>query len=258
MPNYRRAKNGEAFFFTVVTHRRQPILCHEASRTILREVIREIKVSHPFDIEAWVLLPDHMHCIWRLPGGDRDYSMRWGWIKKEFTKRIRGFEGFRFEVDDEGMVGGAHPTRIGGAENDADMRNLTGMVGTAHPTGMGGKLGGRDVGIVVGTAHPTAKSGARNHAQGSDVSGTADPTSSRMRHREGMIWQRRFWEHMVRDDDDFRAHCDYIHLNPVKHGLVESVVEWPFSTFHRFVRKGIYHESWGGGGVEFPEGLGNE
>ncbi len=69
---------------------------------------------------------------------------------------------------------------------------------------------------------------------------------SRRKRRELHFWQRRFWEHQVRDDRDFEQHADYIHYNPVKHGLVEEVKDWPYSTFHRFVQKGIYPSDWGG------------
>ena len=61
------------------------------------------------------------------------------------------------------------------------------------------------------------------------------------------IWQRRYWEHLIRDEADFRAHMDYVHINPVKHGLVEQVIDWPFSTFHRLVEKGVYPADWAGG-----------
>ncbi|NVK42256.1 MAG: transposase [Oceanospirillaceae bacterium] len=61
------------------------------------------------------------------------------------------------------------------------------------------------------------------------------------------IWQRRFWEHLIRDEEDFRAHMDYIHINPLKHGLVERVADWPYSTFHRLVRQGIYAADWADG-----------
>lgn len=66
----------------------------------------------------------------------------------------------------------------------------------------------------------------------------------RQRRGERGIWQRRFWEHAIRDDRDFAAHCDYVHINPVKHGHVERVRDWPFSTFSRFVAAGIYPEHW--------------
>lgn len=54
-----------------------------------------------------------------------------------------------------------------------------------------------------------------------------------------------YWEHLITDEDDYRRHVDYLHFNPVKHGLVTTVSEWPYSTFHRFVRQGIYPPDWG-------------
>ncbi len=60
------------------------------------------------------------------------------------------------------------------------------------------------------------------------------------------IWQRRYWEHLIRDEGDFQAHMDYLHFNPVKHGHVKRVVDWPYSTFHRLVAKGVYPLEWGG------------
>ena len=87
MPNYRRAiTEGRTYFFTVVTYQRQPFLCPEESRTILRSAVQKTLQIHPFCIDAWVLLPDHMHCMWTLPEGDSNYSTRWALIKKEFTK----------------------------------------------------------------------------------------------------------------------------------------------------------------------------
>ncbi len=71
-------------------------------------------------------------------------------------------------------------------------------------------------------------------------------SASRRRKRERGIWQRRYWEHTIRDEDDFTRHVDYIHLNPVKHGHVEHVAAWPYSSFHRMVRLGFYPESWAG------------
>ena len=69
----------------------------------------------------------------------------------------------------------------------------------------------------------------------------------RRRRGERGIWQRRYWEHLIRDEADFRAHMDYVHINPVKHGLVERVADWPYSTFHRLVEKGVYPPDWAGG-----------
>jgi putative transposase len=85
-----------------------------------------------------------------------------------------------------------------------------------------------------------------------DAGGTdASTTASRVRHRERAIWHRRFWEHTCRDEDDLKRCVDYVHWNPVKHGLVRSVGEYPWSSFHRFVRAGEYDKDWGRD-VSFP------
>lgn len=68
------------------------------------------------------------------------------------------------------------------------------------------------------------------------------------------LWQPRFWEHLVRDEADFAAHMDYTHYNPVKHGHVKRVIDWPYSSFHRCVRQGIYPASWGGNEPHGPPG----
>ena len=60
-----------------------------------------------------------------------------------------------------------------------------------------------------------------------------------MRRRETGIWQRRFWGHAIRDDADFERHVDYIHINPVKHGYVTRVCDWPYSSFHRYVKNAL-------------------
>ena len=170
MPTYRRARTaGGTYFFTVVTYRRQAIFVKPESRTLLRDAIKIVQQRHPFTIEAWVLLPDHLHAIWTLPQGDEDYSKRWGRIKAGFSRKAK-----QFFHHDEWM----NPTKT--------------------------------------------------------------------RRRESTIWQRRYWEHQIRDDDDFRIHMDYLHYNPVKHGLVERVVDWPYSTFHRYVQQGRYPVEWGG------------
>ncbi|MFA5243542.1 MAG: transposase [Sulfuricella sp.] len=79
-------------------------------------------------------------------------------------------------------------------------------------------------------------------------------SASRAAKGERGIWQRRYWEHTLRNDDDLRRHVDYIHYNPVKHGHVRCVKEWPYSSFHHYVRRGVYSEDWAGGGL----GLGND
>ena len=69
----------------------------------------------------------------------------------------------------------------------------------------------------------------------------------RVRRGERGIWQRRYWEHLIRDEADYRAHMDYVHINPVKHGLVKRVADWPYSTFHHQVAEGVYPLDWAGG-----------
>ena len=121
---------------------------------------------HPFCIDAMVILPDHLHCIWTLPEGDWDFSTRWRLVKAGFSRACQ-------------------------------------------------------------------------------PSGTQQIPSSLLRKGERGIWQQRFWEHSIRDETDFNAHCDYIHYNPVKHGLVENPGAWPYTTFHRFVEQGMYEPDWG-------------
>ncbi|WP_292413335.1 MULTISPECIES: REP-associated tyrosine transposase [unclassified Methylophaga] len=70
---------------------------------------------------------------------------------------------------------------------------------------------------------------------------------SRKLKRERGIWQRRYWEHLIRDDLDYQRHVDYIHYNPVKHGYVDKVVDWPHSSIHQFIKKGIISSDWGVG-----------
>lgn len=178
MPRYRRARTqGGTYFFTIVTYRRRKIFTNDAVINALRQAIKEVKQTHPFTIEAWVLLPDHMHCVWNLPDGDDDYSKRVGMIKAGFTSRVK--------------------TQLQKPEWITD---------------------------------------------------------SRARHGEGMIWQRRFWEHEIKDEHDFERHVDYVHYNPVKHGLVKRVCDWPYSTFHRYVEKGVYSKAWGGGAMKDVSG----
>ena len=82
---------------------------------------------------------------------------------------------------------------------------------------------------------------------------------SRAKTKETTVWQRRYWEHLIRDERDFAAHCDYIHYNPVKHGLVAAPKDWPHTSFHRCVRVGLYDANWGAGEeVVLGEGVGRE
>ncbi|WP_275097360.1 REP-associated tyrosine transposase [Sedimenticola hydrogenitrophicus] len=181
MSRYRRANTeGASYFFTQVTYRRQALLCNENIRRALRQAIEAVRVDRPFKIDACVLLPDHLHCIWTLPPGDSDYSTRWNMIKR-----------------------------------------------------------------------------AVSLAYGTDYRRPEWINTSKRKHRESTLWQRRYWEHRIRDDRDFSRHVDYIHYNPIKHGLCARAVDWPYSTFHRHVRGGVYTMDWGGIGNDITaEGYG--
>ncbi|MCG8062383.1 MAG: transposase, partial [Candidatus Thiodiazotropha endolucinida] len=96
MPNYRRIlMPGGTYFFTVVTYNRRPMLIDEMAREVLREAISLVRNNQPFKIDAFCLLPDHIHTIWTLPEGDFNYSQRWRAIKGNFSRRYREqVEGF--------------------------------------------------------------------------------------------------------------------------------------------------------------------
>ena len=154
---------GGTYFFTVtLADRRTDWLVRDIQ--LLREAFRSARRKRPFHIDAIVVLPEHLHCIWTLPPGDVDYAHRWRLIKARFSSAL------------------------------------------------------------------------------------ADAVKPFIRNTKGEynVWQRRFWEHTVRDEKDLQAHADYIHYNPVKHGLVTRVCEWPYSSFHRFVRLGWLSPDWAG------------
>lgn len=167
MSRYRRAHaEGATYFFTVNTYRRNPLLTHPDVRSALRDAIHHVRTRMPFAIDAWVLMPDHLHALWTLPLGDANYGKRWGMLKAQVSRRC---------------------------------------------------------------AHLVKPAIAMSH----------------IKRREIDFWQRRFWEHQIRDDRDFEHHADYIHFNPVKHGLVTQVAQWPYSTFHRYAQNGVYPNDWG-------------
>jgi putative transposase len=156
---YRRNRiAGATCFFTITLHDR-----HSTALTdqivALGSAMRTCRSRHPFSLTAIVVLPDHIHCVWSLPEGDSDYSIRWGLIKASFTR----------------------VTRLG---------------------------------------------------------------RTKMAKGERGLWQRRFWEHTIRDDLDLQRHVDYIHFNPVKHGYVRQVRDWPYSSFHRYVRQRLLPLHW--------------
>lgn len=159
MPNYRRAfVPGGCWFFTVtLLERRNTLLVDHIA--ILRDAVARTRERFPFEIDAVVVLPDHLHAVWTLPPGDADFSTRWRLIKTRFAKELPK------------------------AERLSEVR-------------------------------------ARRSERG--------------------IWQRRFWEHLIRDEADYVRHVEYCMINPVKHGLVSRVQDWPYSSFHRDARRGVF------------------
>jgi len=130
----------------------------------LRASVSRARALYPFSIDAWVVLPEHLHAVWTLSEGDADFPTRWTLIKRGFSARIEKGE---------------------------------------------------------------------------------SRSASRIAKGERGIWQRRFWEHTVRNEADFARHVDYVHFNPVNHGLVSNVCDWPFSSFRRAVACGYYPTDWG-------------
>ena len=150
MPIYRRAFiPGGSWFFTVnLLDRRQTLLVDHIET--LREAVAATRRSYAFAIDAFVVLPDHLHAIWSLPPGDSDFSTRWRLIKNRFARALPKKE----------------------------------------------------------------RLSAVRHAR-----------------NERGVWQRRFWEHMIRDETDYSRHVEYCYINPLKHGLVARVSDWPYSSF---------------------------
>ena len=168
MPEYRRwFHSGGTYFFTVVTYKRRKIFCDPNARAFLREAMGEVQSLRPFDILGVVLAPNHCHCIWKMAEDDKNFSVRWGMIKRRFT-------------------------RLWLSHSSEDMA----------------------------------------------------VSASRARRGERSVWQRRFWEHLIRDQEDFARHMDYIHYNPVKHGYVRCPHLWEHSSFHRLVKEGVYNSDW--------------
>ena len=169
MPYCRRLRvPGGTYFFTVNLYdRRSDLLATRIG--LLRAAVSRVRQLMPFHVDAWVVLPNHMHAVWTLPEGDADFGRRWQAIKMAFSKAIEP------------------------AEHLSASRQVRGERG---------------------------------------------------------ISQRRFWEHTIRDDRDYAAHLDYVHFNPVKHGLAPSAAAWPYSTFHRAVADGRYPTSWRADGTD--------
>jgi putative transposase len=155
---------GASIFFTVTLAARgaDTLVRHV---DLLREAVRQTRADRPFGIDAWVVLPDHMHCVRRMPEGDADYAVRMGAIKARFSMALR-------------RAGFPPPSRRGGVNHN----------GGVNPTLRKGEVG---------------------------------------------IWQRRFWEHHIRDEADWQAHVHYCWINPVKHGFVAEPWQWPHSSWNR-------------------------
>jgi putative transposase len=88
------------------------------------------------------------------------------------------------------------------------------------------------------------------------LAGDRSRSVSKISRRERGIWQRRYWEHAIRNDADLERHVDYIHFNPVKHGHVSQVCDWPHSSFHRYVAKGVLPQDWGGQVIQMSGNFG--
>ena len=177
MPQYIRSYTKNAtYFFTLVSYNRREILCEDDFLQAFKKSIKQVQQQYPFEIIAWVQLPDHLHCIWEMPTNDADYSMRWSQIKRLTTQACPQYH---LPID--------------------------------------------------------------------------ELSYSRVKRNERGIWQRRFYEHEIKDEADFVRHMDYLHYNPVKHGLVERVINWQYSSFHRYVKQGFYLADWGDGLRGFTE-----
>lgn len=163
---YRRAwLPGGTYFFTVVAHDRRPILTDPTALGALRAAFRRELHAGSLRLDAIVILPDHLHCLWTQPPDDADFARPWQRIKATVSRAVAD--------------------RLEGPRN-----------------------------------------------------------ASRRSRGERGIWQRRYWEHAIRDEADLARHIDYIHFNPVRHGLVQSPSAWPHSTFARFVAREYYPVDW--------------
>ena len=165
MTAYRRDRTpGACWFFTLnLANRQQSLLIEHID--LLRSSFRRCMQRHPWQIDAIVILPDHLHALCTLPPDDSDFALRWRLIKTGFSRAL------------------PHGERI---------------------------------------------------------------SASRINKGERGIWQRRYWEHRIRDSADFNQHVDYIHHNPLKHGHVQCLADWPWSSFHRYVNAGILPADWAG------------
>ncbi len=154
MSNYKRIwVPGGTYFFThnLCNRKNSDLLVRHID--LLRECVTKEKRRRQFQVIAWVVLPEHMHWLWRLPRNDDDFATRWRRIKTDFS-------------------------------------------------------------LAIPDTEPL--------------------TETRLRRGQRGIWQRRYWEHQIRDERDRLAHIAYIHSNPIKHGYVQNTSDWPHSSFHHY------------------------
>ena len=189
---------GGTYFFTVVTAWRRRLFCDEGTVDLVRQAFRHVKAQRPFTVNAMVVLPDHLHCIWTLPTADEDYPTRWRLIKTWVTKRYPC-----------GRPQASRPSRrLDSSEKQSDYAPLI------------------------------------------------RPTTSRR--QKPVVWQARYWEHLIRNEEDYRQHVEYIHYNPVKHGHVPRPWDWPHSSFRQYVQEGLYPREWGDTAPLLDEKIGHE
>jgi REP element-mobilizing transposase RayT len=170
MSNYRRTLiAGGVFSFTVVTHDRARIFSSEARVEALRAAFRKIKAVRPFQMDAVVVLPDHLHCLWRLPEGDGDYSGRWREIKKAASRQIDARTNRNCPAAPHLLC--QRPAHV---QTSTHRRPLSRKCGTAEQLRFRIYSSFRNPNWIVTTNHRNERS----------------------------VWQRRFWEPAIRDEED--------------------------------------------------------
>jgi putative transposase len=167
MPHYHRYYlPNHPVFITCVTHDREKLFSAGDNIDLLWQIVHQTKERIPFNLAAYVILPDHFHWLLELPEEQPNFSTVIRQIKWKFTIEYRKFR---------------------------------------------------------------------------DVAPGFSP------------WQKRFWDHVIRDETDLETHVDYIHWNPLRHGLVNAPEDWGHSSFRKWVKEGYYEGEWGRNGE--PDGI---
>lgn len=176
---------------------------------VLRQSVRRTLMRRPFLIDAWVVLPDHMHAVWTLPENDSSYAERWGTIKARFSRDVR-------RLAERAASVGCNPT-LQTAPGLELVETWDALPLRQDPTA--GQMG-----ALALTPAPPAPDALRLRAARSP---------SKLKKQDAGIWQRRFWEHHLRSQRDKQAAIEYCWVNPVKHGLVAAPEDWLYSSVHR-------------------------